>query len=372
MGEQCKRLQGLAQPHVVRQDAAQAVVPEERQPVETFMLVGAQIGLQAGRQGNRVHGLQVQQGGDGFPPRHRFLGFLRQFFQLRPEPGLVAADGQFAGVPFLQPLGLVDQGVQVFEFRPVQGKIGAVHQQQLGLALGDGLEDVREGDQPPFHRDHHGEVKPVAAFGLHGGDFQLGRFQQFPVVRPFAGDLHPEPVRFLHLGQHMFRELGGLNAAQGAVPGDGVEGFSRGGQQGSFGGDIAVGRVDVVTGRGLAGQRQPGHRAAVPVFPFPAQGQRVLCSERSGEHQHRRSNFREPDRLVAAGDGQHLAQPRIELFQEHRSIRLGHGDGGALQQQALVLLGQGFGRGRQRDGVRRRPDVDAVAADDPGSLQRDR
>ena len=42
-------LQGLAQAHVVGQDTAQAVGAQKLQPVQALLLVGAQLGLQAGR-----------------------------------------------------------------------------------------------------------------------------------------------------------------------------------------------------------------------------------------------------------------------------------------------------------------------------------
>ena len=49
-----KRLQGFAQPHVVGQDAAQAVVAKELQPVQALLLVRTHLGLQT--RGYRHHG----------------------------------------------------------------------------------------------------------------------------------------------------------------------------------------------------------------------------------------------------------------------------------------------------------------------------
>ena len=48
VGEQGKSLHGLTQTHIVCENTAQTLLVQERQPLETLHLVGAQGRLQAG------------------------------------------------------------------------------------------------------------------------------------------------------------------------------------------------------------------------------------------------------------------------------------------------------------------------------------
>ena len=57
-GRQRQRLHGLPQPHVVGEDPAQAVAVQERQPVESVLLVVAQRGVSVGGAAMGSKGLQ--------------------------------------------------------------------------------------------------------------------------------------------------------------------------------------------------------------------------------------------------------------------------------------------------------------------------
>ncbi len=54
MADQRQRLHGLAESHVVGEDPAESVGPQENQPVEALLLVGPKLGVQAGRNESRV------------------------------------------------------------------------------------------------------------------------------------------------------------------------------------------------------------------------------------------------------------------------------------------------------------------------------
>ena len=116
-------LQGFAQPHVVGQDAAQAVGAQKLQPVQALLLVGAQLGLQAGRHRHRGQFAAAAQA-------------LRQFTQrLRTGPHRAFAQTHCGA-----------QGVEPRQLEAVARKIMAALAHQLQQRLQPGLQAL--GRQP--------------------------------------------------------------------------------------------------------------------------------------------------------------------------------------------------------------------------------
>ena len=99
VADQRQRLHGLAQPHVVGEDAAEPVAPEEAQPVEALALVGPQLCGQG--RGSSVVGelVERQQARDLLLPRPCLALDHAQRGQLLPQARLEPADPQRAAGP---------------------------------------------------------------------------------------------------------------------------------------------------------------------------------------------------------------------------------------------------------------------------------
>ncbi len=114
-------LQRLAQPHVVGEDAAEPVVPEERQPLVAVELVVPQGGRQ------RRRGLGVRQLVEGQQRPHRprpplaLVGDDAEGDQLLPQARLVAVDPQPVRFVVLQRPGLLDDAAQRVQLRARRG-----------------------------------------------------------------------------------------------------------------------------------------------------------------------------------------------------------------------------------------------------------
>ena len=169
-GDQGEALQRLAQPHVVGEDPAQPVLPQEGQPAEPVLLIRPQPGPQAGRRPGSVRTAGRQQPLDLLPPRRRLMPDHSQRGQLIPEPGLVPADPQRAARGVLQRPGFLDQPGERTQLRLVEGEVGPVGQQQMRLTPAERQEDVGERNRAARHGDRHAEVEPVGVTGyLVGG-----------------------------------------------------------------------------------------------------------------------------------------------------------------------------------------------------------
>src|SRR5262249_52755578 len=97
MVDQRQRLQGLAEPHVVGQYAAELVFVERREPPEPLPLVRAKLGPYTLR--NRVVGGDTGLGQctDRLLPGSGLTGDLTQLGQFPPQAGLEPADAKDPG-----------------------------------------------------------------------------------------------------------------------------------------------------------------------------------------------------------------------------------------------------------------------------------
>ena len=107
-GEKGDGLQGLAQAHVVREAAAEAVAVKESQPRVARVLVVAQRGLERGRQGFAVQRFEGHQRFEHTALRRRQLAFDAVLLQQEPVQDAHAGDAHEVGeILALAVLGLV-------------------------------------------------------------------------------------------------------------------------------------------------------------------------------------------------------------------------------------------------------------------------
>ncbi len=149
VADQRQGLQGLAQAHVVGEDPAELVLPQERQPREPVVLVGPQQRPQRGGRRRALDGAERQQSLDLPLPCAGLAGDHAEFGQLVPHPGLEPADPQLARRRVPQRPRLLDQPGQRPQLGLVQREVGAVVEQQVRLAPGERGEHVQERDLPP-------------------------------------------------------------------------------------------------------------------------------------------------------------------------------------------------------------------------------
>ena len=89
VGEEREGLDGLAQAHVVGQDPAEVLLPQEREPAQALLLVGAQVGLQAGGARGLGEALDGGQTPDGGGPLRVLVHLVRELLEVLPEADLV-------------------------------------------------------------------------------------------------------------------------------------------------------------------------------------------------------------------------------------------------------------------------------------------
>ncbi len=102
-------LQRLAEAHVVGEDTAELVLPQERQPTEPVELVRAQQCPQRRGRLRALDGAERQQSLDLLLPRARLAADHSQLGQLGPQPRLEPADLELTGRRVLQRPCLLDQ-----------------------------------------------------------------------------------------------------------------------------------------------------------------------------------------------------------------------------------------------------------------------
>ena len=295
MRKQRQRLQRLAQPHVVGEDAAEPVPPQEREPLEPGALIRAQQRVKRRRRRGVLDRRPGGSGGRGAPrekieqalhlalPRRGLMADHAEAGQLVPQAGLEPADAQRAvqgGRLVRQRAGLLDQPGERHQLRLVEREVGTVRQQQVRLAAGQCHEQLGERDLAALHGDGDAEVEPVllaVEFGRGHADPQ--RVPGLPVVRHPAGHLHPHVVAAGQQRQHLGAEHHRVETVQGG-----------GGETGPFR------EIEIDTGQhprfrgGIAELGGPGAdrgsqlRVANLVRPFPAEVHVVGAEIPGAEH----------------------------------------------------------------------------------------
>ncbi len=155
------RLQGLSQPHVIGEDAAQTVPAEEVEPRVAGLLVWTKLRLQPDRRRDRLDTRVGRQRSHREPP----LGFRRgddaELAQFGPQINLILADAQAIHRSIGEGFRLFDDGAQRSELLPVQREVGTARQHEHRVADAERREQRGELDLLTAERDRDAQVVPV-------------------------------------------------------------------------------------------------------------------------------------------------------------------------------------------------------------------
>ena len=119
MRHERKCLQRLTEAHVVCQDAAEPVLPEKGEPVESVFLVRPKDCLYGGGERGRLDRIEGEEALRGIPPGLGFDGLIRKIFELRPQARLVSTDPH-SRFPLRERGGFVDEPLEFVEDRLVE------------------------------------------------------------------------------------------------------------------------------------------------------------------------------------------------------------------------------------------------------------
>ena len=165
-------LEGLAQTHVVGQNAAETVLVQEGEPPEALQLVGTQGGGHADR--IRLGDLgEVTERGGPLDPRRRLGIDHSELGELGPDAEVGRTDTDPAVVGVAQLCGQRHDLVQPGELGAVEGDEEAARQDQELVLAGDGGQHVGEWHVLAVDAHPNLEVEPVGVVGLVGGEGEL-------------------------------------------------------------------------------------------------------------------------------------------------------------------------------------------------------
>ena len=159
-------LERLAEPHVVGEDAADAGVPEAREPAVAVELVGTQGRPQVGWHLGERPGLEGTERLDVGRPARALLVDDAEGDELVPEVGVVRAEAQSAGLGVGDVAGLLDEVAQPVQLGPVEPEERAGLEEHDLVATRERAEERLEGHVLAVDLDGDPQVEPVAGLGL--------------------------------------------------------------------------------------------------------------------------------------------------------------------------------------------------------------
>ena len=168
--DQRQRLQGLAQPHVIGQNSAEAVLEQERQPSEALDLVGAQVRVQSGRDVDLGDGVDLAQARHEIRPGGVLRGLVGEFLEILVQRGLIAADLRVLRGEAIERGRLGEEFAQGVEGVVVEGEVRTVVEQQVRLFGRERCEQLGERDLVAVDRHIDAQVEPVgvvSGLGAH-------------------------------------------------------------------------------------------------------------------------------------------------------------------------------------------------------------
>ena len=329
VADQRQRLQRLAEAHVVGEDAAEPVLPQERQPAEPVALVGPQLGAQTrGRAASARAPSSATAARDLLAAtRAAWLVHDAERGQLLPQPRLVAADPQRGRRRVLQRPGLLDQLAQRAAARGLsQREVRAVGEQQVRLAVRERREQLaRTAPRRPSTRDRRRRGRTSRCRrSTVGGDADLQRVARVPVVRRRAVDLDDDAagVRAAAAAPRWSNRMVSSPSSRTAAAGRNRVRLARsspvanGGRSSASSAGPLVREVadGLVGGRGR--EREADPRPAHRVGPFPPHGERVPVAVGGMEHQLGQDDGRRGERHVRRRHRREPTQPGVELLEE--------------------------------------------------------
>ena len=171
MEEECEGLKRLAEAHVVREDPAELVAVQERQPVEAVLLVVAQLGSESGGRLDRFRRAQRGHLLDAACPSLRLGPDHGESGELLPPARLEAVDPDGArafGVG--EAPRLTDELAQLIQLGSVEVQPRAAREHQHRLVERECPEELGEADRFAVDADLDRQIEPVVvlvvAFGI--------------------------------------------------------------------------------------------------------------------------------------------------------------------------------------------------------------
>ena len=258
VGKQGESLHRLTQTHIIGENTAQTLLVQERQPLETLHLVGAQGRLQtggyrAGRNnlaGSLLAGGLLELGGIlsaliecffsalfrvlfgaflgifqtlnqlqqrthlSIPPRGR-MHARRQRLQLREQPRLVTVNAQLTA-RIVEFASLRNEGAQGLKLGSTQREIGAVTEQNTVRPAVERLKNLGERHGPIIDLHRNAQAEPVARIALAHGDFNQ-RVGCLHELRWGAVKTHLNSGNTAKLRQNRAEQLAGFPAFDAAL-----------------------------------------------------------------------------------------------------------------------------------------------------------
>ena len=184
-----QRLHGLAEPHIVGEDAAELVGAQELQPVEPLALIGTQLRLQPGRRLDLVDPCEARQAfGQCLEPLAAEPAQSGRSLDRGEAQALAGGDFELARGGEASRVIELDQGRQ--------DRLGPVERQRDMPAVGEPAEDRTVMRQAVEFVRRAGNAQPGQEPGQH-------RQQRHPLAVDFDPEIEREPPAavFLDLGR---------------------------------------------------------------------------------------------------------------------------------------------------------------------------
>ncbi len=378
IGDQGDGLQRLAQPHVVGEHSAEAVVAQVGEPGVAVGLVAAQRGLHA--RGQRAWGDAAggRERGECLAPRRRLGVDDTELLELRPQVDVVPTHAEPVANVLLEAARLLDQPTELTQLGLVEAQVRSAREDEQLLLRGQGPQELVEGHLLAVHRHGDGQVQPVPGC-LSGcrGHGDGGRLGGLAVVDRGAADRDQDALVQLEHRQGVAGEREHRQADEHADAGQPVAG-GRGspemrvvldqpvqrGEDLLLGGRVPADRGVVAT---RAAQRHPGRVRGVGaghrVAPAPLRIEPSLAVMLQVELEQGSGQLGQREGAVPAGDRVQGAKRGKDVVRERLGLRVGDADGrlaGEGGESGIERLGQP--RQSEPGGLRRR----VVGAHVPG------
>ncbi len=185
-GDQRQRLDGLAEAHVVGQDPAEPVVPEEAQPGETVALVAPQGRGEPGGGLDRAGWTRVCEPRHLPVPLRELLGDHAEAEQFVPHGGVGMGGVHLRAVEIAQSAGLEQQVAQAVQLRGAQIEVAAAGEHRIALAVHQVFDDRGDRDQFAVDLDLDVQVEPFVRAAGAEVQHRVGHLAEVLVL---AGDL---------------------------------------------------------------------------------------------------------------------------------------------------------------------------------------
>lgn len=356
--EQRERLDGLPEPHVVGENAAEPGLPERREPLEPALLIGPQL-CEESRGQRPWRQVEGPQRLDALAPRLG-AGELTEVGDLLPQGHLETTEPNAVGGRGIVELpGFEDQVPEALQVGVVEAEPRARVQDHRLVTVSQRLEQRLERHVLVVDSHDDPQIEPVVIL-VAGHDIDRRRLGDLVVGRQFVVHEDADPRVGLELGQGCQGKGGGLDAAQRHVAGQppvvdaATAGQARSRMPRARDGVEDVERADEgLLGRGVAQAAggpviEPDHDAAPEVV---AEGEVELESVTgTGAHIHGHHDQRVTRRIdgaVAGSDPDGSAQSREEQSAKALGVGSRHDEREMVEGDRAQGVGEDAGEATQ-------------------------